>query len=86
MNDYYGLNTMGLNKFVDEPWTWTDPTCISWMYDEDKKCQGHMYLKNINFKIDDEYAGSILNPTKVVGSIHIEKVWVCDTCGEIFLE
>ena len=79
---------MTLIKHKDKPWEWKDMTCISWMYDNKHTCQGHMKLKDIEYKVETtniDYTRYDY-PRNVVTKIFIEKIWVCDTCGEVFLE
>lgn len=67
---------------------WEDWTCFSHAYDEEKKCQGRMQLKDINIKTRESSQGFEGFPDTVINSVILEKIWVCDNpaCGELFIE
>ncbi len=71
---------MGLKRHKDKPWEWKDNECFS---NEVKlgECDGVMELKDVTLK--GERRLSV--PVKYTPPI-LEKTWVCNKCGHVFVE
>ncbi len=74
---------MPLKRHEDKPWEWVDNKCF---LNEAKQaeCNGVMELKNVNLK-----GGSMFSedphPVKYTPP-SLEKIWVCNKCGFVFVE
>jgi len=77
---------MVLKRHEDKPWEWVDNECFLKAGGQ-SECDGVMELKDVNIK-----GGSLKVFTEEGRDVHdyvspyLEKTWVCNGCGFIFLE
>jgi len=77
---------MVLKRHEDKPWEWKDNKCFLKASGE-SDCDGVMVLKNVNIK-----GGSLNVLTEDGKTFHnyvgpyLEKIWVCNGCGHVFVE
>jgi hypothetical protein len=84
---------MVLKRHEDKPWEWKDNECFTNRIPntsvEAVDCDGVMELKDVNLKgrrcKKSEYTP--LGPgAPVPFKFHLEKIWVCNKCGHVFVE
>lgn len=77
---------MVLKRHEDKPWEWKDNECFL-NASKEADCDGVMELKDVNIK-----GGSLRTFTEEGKDVHdyvspyLEKIWVCNKCGFVFVE
>ena len=67
---------MVLKRHEDKPWEWVDSICFLQHHGK-AECDGVMELKDVNLKGGHSYP---------VHDQYLEKIWVCNVCGCVFVE
>ncbi len=80
---------MPLKRHEDKPWEWEELPCELGAHGQ-SDCKGTMDLKDVNLKMRRtrgrlrEITGDPEAPQPF--SLYLEKVWLCTTCGHVYLE
>ena len=73
---------MVLKRHEDKPWEWKDNECFSNQFPETTvECDGAMELKDVTIK-----GGTPTTSTTWGLPTILEKIWVCNKCGHVFVE
>ena len=74
---------MVLKRHEDKPWEWEDGRCF---LGESKQteCDGVMELKDVNLRGGSMFTEAP-HPVEYKPP-YLEKIWVCNKCGFVFLE
>jgi len=79
---------MVLKRHEDKPWEWKDNECFTNQFPETTvECDGAMELKDVNMM-----GGSLKFITEegktfpIYVAPYLEKTWVCNKCGHVFVE
>ncbi|MCK4266139.1 MAG: hypothetical protein KAX31_02590 [Thermoplasmata archaeon] len=77
---------MVLKRHEDKPWEWVDSICFL-KHHKQSDCDGVMELKDVNLK------GGTFEVIREDGHTfpvhmdpYLEKIWVCNKCGHVFVE
>lgn len=77
------MNKMVLKRHEDKPWEWEDSICFLQHHGK-AECDGVMELKDVNLKGDSQKVFSA--EVSQVWIYVLEKTWVCNVCGCVFVE
>uniref|UniRef100_A0A6M3MAQ3 Uncharacterized protein n=1 Tax=viral metagenome TaxID=1070528 RepID=A0A6M3MAQ3_9ZZZZ len=76
---------MGLKRHKDKTWEWTDSWCFSNEAKPECECDGVMELKDVNIKGGSYNIGGD-HRYPAYDNPYLEKIWVCNKCGFVFVE